>query len=147
MRFAVLAMVTTVMISGGAPAVAAAQAPPADLTLMRALEDSLWTTSREHRAEAFASYLAPDYRGVYEDGVHDKVLELATFPEVRIASYEFESFLGHPVGPGVYAVTYRTTVRGTYKEFRLDGDYWCASVWKYDTGKWVAVLPTETKVQ
>lgn len=147
MRFAVLAVVAMVTLSGSVAPVAAAQTQPPDARLMRALEDSLWTTSREHRIEAFASYLAPDYRGVYVDGVHDKAKELATFPEVNIASYEFQTFEGRTVGSGVYAVTYRATVRGSYKEFRLDGDYWCASVWKSDNGKWVAVVHMETKVQ
>jgi hypothetical protein len=147
MRCALFAAVTMGALAGYLPRVATAQALPTDAPLIRALEDSLWTTSRERRVEAFASYLAPDYRGVYPDGVHDKARELATFPEVHIISYEFQDFVGRPLGPGVYGVTYRTTVRGTFKEFRLDGDYWCASVWQHSNGKWVAILHTEAKVQ
>jgi hypothetical protein len=110
-----------------------------------ALEDSLWATSRDRRIEAFATLLAPDYRGVYPDGVHDRARELATFADVKIRSYQLNDFLVRPLGPGLFAVTYRAAVRGNYLGYDLQGDYWCATVWEGSKNSWQAVLHTETK--
>jgi len=116
-----------------------------EIQLIVGLEDSLWATSRDRRIEAFAAYLAPGYRGVYPDGVHDKSKELATFADVKIRSYQLNDFLVRSLGPGLYAVTYRATVRGNYLGYDLQGDYWCATVWQGSKDSWQAVLHTETK--
>lgn len=116
-----------------------------EIYLIMALEDSLWATSRDRRIEAFATYLAPGYRGVYPDGVHDRAKELATFADVKIRSYQLNDVLVRPLGPGLYAVTYRATVRGNYLGYDLRGDYWCATVWQGSKDSWQAVLHTETK--
>lgn len=132
-----------------APVQAASQAVTrttgTEIQLITALEDSLWATSRDRRIEAFATYLAPGYRGVYPDGVHDKSKELATFADVKIRSYQLNDLLVRPLGPNLYAVTYRATVRGNYLGYDLQGDYWCATVWERSKSSWQAVLHTETK--
>ncbi|HTS87263.1 MAG TPA: nuclear transport factor 2 family protein [Gemmatimonadales bacterium] len=130
---------------------AAGQNRPLDPVVMRGLEDSLWATTREHRAQAFADYLAPTYQGVYADGVHDRLRELATFDDVQNDSYQLNDFIGRPLGPDRFVVTYRATVRGKYRDprtdaqFQLDGDYWCSSVWERGPARWQMVLHTETK--
>jgi len=146
MRSALSLAVAIASLSGPGAAPSAAQSPPSDVQLIIALEDSLWATSRDRRAVAFGRYLAPDYRGVYADGVHDKAKELATLDEVEIKSYEFQDFVVRPLAPGLFAVTYRASVRGRYLEYDLRGDYWCSTIWQDRNGKWQAVLHTETKV-
>jgi hypothetical protein len=116
-----------------------------EIQLIMELEDSLWATSRDRRIDAFATYLAPGYRGVYPDGIHDKSRELATFADVKIRTYQLNDLLVRPLGPGLYAVTYRATVRGNYLGYDLQGDYWCATVWQGSRDSWQAVLHTETK--
>jgi len=133
------------LLSGTMAVPVSSQSPAADARLISSLEDSLWTTARDQRVQAFSAYLAADYRGVYPDGVHDKAKELATFPTVNIRSYQFNDMLVRPLTGGLYAVTYRATVRGNYRGYDLHGDYWCATVWQNQGGAWQAVLHTETK--
>jgi hypothetical protein len=133
------------LLSGAVALPASPQSPSADVGLISALEDSLWVTARDQRIQAFSSYLAAAYRGVYPDGVHDKARELATFPEVKIRSYQLNDLVVRPLGPGLYAITYRATVRGNYQGYDLHGDYWCSTVWQNHSGVWQAVLHTETK--
>jgi hypothetical protein len=130
---------------GSLSAQAVTRATRDEIRLIMALEDSLWATSRDQRKDDFAAYLAPGYRGVYPDGIHDRARELALFPDVRMRSYQLQDFVVRPLGPGLYAVTYRATVRGNFQGYDLRGDYWCATVWDGRTGTWLAVLHTETK--
>lgn len=145
MRTVVWGLMVVVCAAAGA-ASAAAQVTPTDSFRMWALEDSLWASTRAHKVQAFADFLAPNYRGVYADGVHDRMRELATFDEVYNESYQLNDFVGRPLGPDRFLVTYRATVEGKYRNFRLDGNYWCASLWERGPVKWQMVLHTETKV-
>ena len=134
-----------VLLAAAGCAASPAQAPPTDSSLIAALEDSLWATSRDDRAQPFAGILAPTYRGVYADGFHDKAKEIVNLTEVTIESYRLKDLQVRPLAPDIYAVTYRATVTGTYQDYTLDGEYWCSTVWQRAGGRWQAVLHTETK--
>jgi hypothetical protein len=122
-----------------------AQTTARDAQTVSALEDSVWVAARDHRAQTFASLLAPGYRGVFADGIHDKAKEILTLDTVQMDSYELKELLVRPLGPGLFALTYRASVTGTYKDYNLGGDYWCSTVWEKNGEKWQAVLHTETK--
>ncbi len=122
-----------------------AQAPPVEAGIIAALEDSLWATSRDDRARAFASYLAPGFRGVYADGVHNRAREIVTLNDVTIESYQLKDLQVRPLAPDIYSVTYRATVTGTYLNYNLAGEYWCSTIWERRSGIWQALMHTETK--
>lgn len=122
-----------------------AQSPPEETQLIAALEDSLWATSRDDRVLAFARYLAPGYRGVYADGVHDKAKEILTLNEVSIETYQLKDLQIRRIGPRMYAVTYRATVTGRYQDYNLAGEYWCSTIWEFTDSRWQALMHTETK--
>jgi len=122
-----------------------AQSKPEEVQIIAALEDSLWATSRDDRATAFSRYLAPGYRGVYADGVHDKAKEILTLNEVTIETYQLKDLQVRQLGPRMYGVTYRATVTGTYRNYNLAGEYWCSTIWEYSNGRWQALMHTETK--
>ncbi len=92
-RRAAVLMLGSVLFTSLGPAPSQAQVSSADSVLIRGFEDSLWATSRDRRVEAFATFLAPGYRGVYPDGVHDKARELATFADVHYRSYQLNDFI------------------------------------------------------
>jgi hypothetical protein len=127
------------------PAPCFAQSVSAEERVIIALEDSLWATSRDDRAQAFARYLAPGYRGLYADGVHDKAKEILTLTEVSIETYQLKDFQVRPIAPRIYAVTYRATVTGTFRQYNLAGEYWCSTIWEFGNGRWQAIMHTETK--
>jgi hypothetical protein len=45
----------------------------------------------------------------------------------------------------MYAVTYRATVTGRFRDYNLAGEYWCSTIWEFRSGKWLALMHTETK--
>lgn len=145
MRAAVSSALLLALLAGPGCSPSTAQAPSAETRIIAALEDSLWATSRDDRAHAFAGYLAPGYRGVYADGVHDKAKEIVTLNEVTIESYQLKDLQVRPLGPEIYAVTYRATVTGTFQDYNLAGEYWCSTIWERADGKWQALMHTETK--
>jgi hypothetical protein len=145
MRAAFGTAVVLALLWAPVPLASVAQSPPAETQLIAALEDSLWATSRDDRAQAFGRYLAPDYRGVYADGVHDKAKEILTLNEVSIETYQLKDLQVRQIGPRMYAITYRATVTGRYQDYNLAGEYWCSTIWEFTGGRWQALMHTETK--
>ena len=44
-------------------------------------------------------------------------------------------------------LAYRVTLKGDYKGSDLSGDYWAASLWRLEGGRWWLVQHTEARAQ
>ena len=108
-------------------------------------ENAIWETVKNKQADEFGSFLAKDYRAVYNDGIMNKSEEVKSVPDVDLKDYSFADMKVKFPKKDMAVLTYKATVHGSFKGQDFSGVYFCSSVWVNRGGKWLGVLHTEAK--
>jgi hypothetical protein len=112
-----------------------------------ARENAIWQTIKDKHFRSFESMLSPQFRGVYDDGVHTRAAEVAVIRDVNLTSFHLSDVQVRSAGPGVAVMTYHVEERGDYKGQDFSGGYNCSSVWRHEGGRWVGILHSEVKAR
>ena len=112
-----------------------------------AREKAVWETIKNKQFDAFRGYYADDFRAVSSDGVNDINQELEGVRDVDLKDYALADLNVAIPNKDTAIVTFKVTVRGSYKGQDISGVYYASAVWVNRNGKWLAILYTEAKAQ
>lgn len=137
-------MRTTSMIVAAAlvsvPAAATAETP-----LQK--ETSVWQAFKDKKADAFGSIFAPNYVGMYDDGLASKAKELDSLKTAKIASFKIDNFVSRMVDPNDMLMTYVVDLKGTMGKEDISGRYNASSLWHRSGTKWLTAYHSEVKAK
>jgi hypothetical protein len=111
------------------------------------LEKASWEAYKNKEADAFKTYLAPEYRGVYGSGIQTADVDAAEMSTTDLRSYSFSDEKVEFPNAEVAVITYKAVMDMTIKQKDVSGTYHCASVWVKKGAKWLTVVHTEIKAQ
>jgi Domain of unknown function (DUF4440) len=111
------------------------------------LEKSAWEAYKNKQADAFKKLFAPDYCGVYAEGIKTVDREVADMEKADLRDYSFADTKVVFPSAGVAVMTYKVTMRETSAGQDVSGTYNSASVWTKRGGKWLGIFHTEIKAQ
>jgi hypothetical protein len=110
-------------------------------------EERMWKNVQAGNMEVFRAELDDRFIAVYPFGVNDKAGEVAALEKQKLQSFEFKDFLVRPLSGSVELVSYIASVKGTYEEADISGDYRVTSVWKKDGAAWKLAYHSEMRVE
>ena len=110
-------------------------------------EKSAWEAYKNKQTEAFKKYLAPDYSGVYADGVKNLDKEVADMEKSELRDYSLTDMKVVFPSADVAVATYKATLQGSSGGQDTSGTYNVASVWIKKGGKWLVIFHTDIKSQ
>ena len=130
-------------------AAAAIVAAPAAAKPMSPLqrETAVWQAFKNKTANVFSAMFAPNYVGLYEDGIYPLAHEVQTLKSVSLRSYKISNFSSRMIDDDDMLVTYLVDERGTLGKTDISGRYWAASVWHRSGNNWTTVYHNETKAK
>jgi hypothetical protein len=137
MRVISLVALTTLMV---APVAANAMTPLQQ-------ETAIWQAFKDKNAKAFTALLAPNYVGLYDDGVSSRAKELDTLKNAKINSFKIDNFASRLIDPNNLLMTYVVEMKGTEGRTDVSGRYQAASIWHRSGKTWVGVYHTEIKAK
>ena len=106
-----------------------------------ALETSAWQAFREKDAARFGALMAPDFVGVYADGVHDRAKDMALLKVTTLRTFRLSDFKSRMIDADDLLVTYSAEV--TSAKSPAPRRIWNASLWHLEHGRGVTVYHTE----
>lgn len=110
-------------------------------------EMALWEIVKNRQVEAYKTYYADNFSAVYSDGVKDINQEVEGVRNVDLQDYALTDTKVVFPNKSTAVLTYKVTVRGSFKGEDISGVYYASSVWVNQGGKWLAILHTEAKAQ
>ena len=110
-------------------------------------ETAVWQAFKDRNAKAFNGTFAPNYVGLYEDGIASRAKELDNLKKARIASYKIDNFVSRMIDPDDMLMTYVVDVKGSMGKTDISGKYQAASLWHRTGNKWLGVYHTEIKAK
>ena len=122
------------------PAVATAETP-----LQK--ETSVWQAFKDKKADAFGSVFAPNYVGMYDDGIADKAKEMYSLKTAKIDSFKIDNFASHMVDQNDMLMTYVVDVKGKMGKEDISGKYNASSLWHRSGTKWLTAYHSEVKAK
>lgn len=123
--------------------VAASAAPDQDT--MMAKEKAAWQAFKDKDAAGFQKVVAPDFVGVYSDGIDGMKDELEGMKTTEIKSFDMSDFKGHMVGKDVFVTSYQISTVEVVKGKETSNTYYAGSVWKMENGEWLAIFHTNAQ--
>ena len=129
--------------------VAIAVAPvPASAATPQQLENGIWQTFKDKKADAFKAMFTPNYVGLYEDGTYSLARELQNMSKTNLRSFAISNLSARPIDAGEdILTTYMVEVKGTQGKTDISGRYWASSVWHRAGNKWLTAYHTEIKAK
>ncbi len=134
-----------ISIAALAAFVIAPVAAQADTPLQK--ETAIWQTFKDKNANAFGAMFAPNYVGLYEDGIASRAKELDNLKNAKIASFKIDKFASRMIDPNDMLMTYVVDVKGAMGKDDISGKYQAASLWHRTGNKWLGVYHTEIKAK
>jgi hypothetical protein len=110
-------------------------------------ETSVWQAFKDKNAKAFGAMLAPNYVGLYDDGVASRATELDHLKSSKLDSFKIGNFSSRMVDPDDMLMTYVVDVKGTMGKDDISGKYHAASLWHRSGKTWLGVYHTEIKAR
>jgi hypothetical protein len=108
-------------------------------------ERELWEIVKNKQVDAFRKYYADNFSAVYSDGVKDINQEVEGVRNVDLKDYSLTDMKVVFPNKDTAVLTYKVTVKGSFKGEDISGVYYASSVWVNQGGKWLAILHTEAK--
>jgi hypothetical protein len=108
-------------------------------------ETSVWQAFKDKKTEAFSSIFAPNYVGMYDDGLADKAKELNSLKTAKIDSFKIDNFASRMVDKDDMLMTYVVEVKGTMGKEDVSGKYYASSLWHRSGTKWLTAYHSEVK--
>jgi len=125
--------------------IAVSFAAPPDKEALHAKETAAWQAFKDKKADDFKKVVAPNFRGVYAEGVSDIQKELSDMQKWDMKSFAISDYNALPAGADTMISTYTVKLEGTYDGKDMSGTYTCGSVWKTGKGGWMAIFHTNAK--
>jgi hypothetical protein len=110
-------------------------------------ETSVWQAFKDKKVDAFAAMFAPDYVGLYDEGVASKAKEIDSLKNAKIESFKIDNFASRMVDADDMLMTYVVQVKGAMGKQDMSGKYNAASLWHRNGNKWLGVYHTEIKAK
>jgi ketosteroid isomerase-like protein len=110
-------------------------------------EKAVWETIKNKQFDAFREFYADNFRAVSADGFHDIHQEVEGARDVDLKDYSLTDMKVVTPNKDTAILTFKVTVRGSYKGEDISGVYYASAVWVNQNGKWLAILYTEAKAQ
>jgi hypothetical protein len=110
-------------------------------------EKAAWEAYKNKQADAFKTYLATDYCGVYADGIKNLDKEVADMEKSELRDYSLADMKVVFPSADVAVTTYKATLQGSSGGQDTSGTYNVASVWIKKGGKWLVIFHTDAKSQ
>ena len=116
-----------------------------DKDAMMAKEKAAWQAFKDKNAADFEKVVAPDFLGVYAEGISDMKKELDDMQKWDMKSFAISDYTAVTSGADTMMSTYKVTIEGTYDGKDASGTYNAGSVWKMKKGGWQAIFHTNVK--
>jgi hypothetical protein len=126
-------------------AVSFAKTPDTDA--VKARETAAWQAFKDKKADDFKKVVDKDFKGVYAEGVSDMAKELSDMSKWDMKSFTISDYASFSDEKDVIVTTYTVKLEGTYEGKDMAGTYNCGTVWKEETGKWLAIFHTNVKAE
>jgi hypothetical protein len=114
---------------------------------MLARETAAWQAFKDKDEAGFKKVVDHDMIGVYADGISDMAKELSDMQKWDMKSFKITEYKSHSDEKDVVVSNYVVTIEGTYDGKDASGTYNAGSVWKQESGKWLAIFHTNVKQQ
>ena len=118
-----------------------------DKDAMMAKEKAAWQAFKDKNAADFKKVVAPDFLGVYAEGISDMKKELDDMQKWDMKSFAISDYTAVTSGADTMMSSYKVTIEGTYDGKDASGTYNAGSVWKMKKGAWMAIFHTNVKVE
>jgi len=122
------------------PAIALAETP-----LQK--ETSVWQAFKDKKADAFGSIFAPNYVGMYDDGLADKAKEMNSLKTAKIVRFKIDNFANRTIDQNNMLMTYVVDVKGTMAMEDISGKYNASSLWHRSGTTWLTAYHSEVKAK
>jgi len=109
------------------------------------LERITFEAYKNKQADTFKKYLAPNYRGIYEDGIQDAEVETSGMATIDLRNYSFSDATVIFQSADVAVISFKAAMDLSSKGKDISGTYNCGSVWIKKGGKWLTIIHTELK--
>jgi hypothetical protein len=110
-------------------------------------EKAVWQTIKDKDFDAFQKSLAPDFRGVYSDGINKMDKEVSDVRKLDFKSYSIGDVDVVFITKDVALLTYTVTVEGTSDGKDISGNLNAASAWKKEGNDWRVSYHTDVKAE
>ncbi len=135
-----LSLTMTVLLA----TIAVSSAAPSNDEMMTK-ETAAWQAFKDKNAGAFKAVVDHDMIGVYAEGIADMAKEMSDMQKWDMKSFKISDYKSHSDEKDVVVATYTVTLEGTFDGQDASGTYNAGSVWKQETGKWLAIFHTNVK--
>jgi hypothetical protein len=126
-------------------AVSFAKTPDTDA--IKTKETAAWQAFKDKKADDFKKVVDKDFKGVYAEGVSDMAKELSDMNKWDMKSFTISDYTSFSDEKDVIVSTYTVKLEGTYEGKDMAGTYNCGTVWKEESGKWLAIFHTNVKAE
>ena len=123
--------------------VSLAAAPDKDAIMAK--EKEAWQAFKDKKGDDFKKLVGKDFRGVYAEGVVNLAQELEDMQKWDMKSFALSDYNAFSDEPDVIVTTYKCAVQGTVGGKDASGTYNCGTVWKMESGVWLAIFHTNVK--
>lgn len=110
-------------------------------------EKGAWEAYKNKDADAFKKLMAPDYYGVYAEGIQSLRADVADMPKADLQEYSLADLKVVFPQADVAVITYKATTKGNFNGQARSGTYNAGTVYIKRGGKWLGVFHTEIKAQ
>jgi hypothetical protein len=114
---------------------------------IKAKETAAWQSFKDKKADDFKKLVDKDFKGVYAEGVSDLAKEITDMGKWDMKSFAISDFTSFSDEKDVIVTTYTIKVEGSYSGQDQTGTYNCGSVWKQESGQWLAIFHTNVKAE
>lgn len=116
-----------------------------DKAAIEAKEKAAWQAFKDKKADDFKKVVDKDIQCVYPDGISNLQKELESMKNSDIKSFTISDFTGFSDEKDIMVTTYTVKVEGMLDGKEASGTYNAGSVWKLESGKWLAIFHTNVK--
>jgi hypothetical protein len=116
-----------------------------DKDAMMEKEKSAWQAFKDKKPDDFKKFVDKDLRAVYPDSISNMQKELADMKKWDMKSFAISDFDIFSDEKDVVVTTYKVKIEGTLDGKDMSGVYNAGTVWKQESGTWLAIFHTNIK--
>ena len=106
-------------------------------------ENAAWKLIKDKKIDEFGKMMSENYHGVYDEGIVDKMQELANLKNITLESVALSDMKVAFPSKDTAVVTYKAEVKGSYQNKPFAAVWNTSSVWAMCCGDWKVILHTE----
>jgi hypothetical protein len=118
-----------------------------DSDALKEKETAAWQAYKDKKAEEFKKLAAPNFQGVYSEGIVNLDQEMKAMNETTFKSFELSDVKVVNADPNTATITYKVKIDGMQGGKDISGNYNAASVWLKQGADWRAILHTNVEIK